>query len=233
MNASNAEDPDAAPRARALALRQEALRRGQEERWFEALYRGSGGDMARVFWADQVPNPNLTARWEGWRVALPRAPRVLVIGAGFGDDAAWMAARGARVWAFDLSPSAVGFASQRFRAAPIHWFAGDLHALPLGPEVRFDLVLEVYTLQVIHPERRGEAMEALASRVAPGGELWVIARGRPNDTAPGDFPWPLGQGELTPLDRALERRSLEEFLDDEEPPARRLVARYGRPGAAP
>ena len=45
----------------------------------------------------------------------------------------------------------------------------DKSLLKLEPP-HFDLVLEVYTLQVIHPERRGEAMETLASMVAPGGE---------------------------------------------------------------
>jgi hypothetical protein len=215
---------------RARALREAAVRRGRPDRWCEALYREAGAALDRVFWADQVPNPMLVERWERWRADLPPSPRVLVTGAGYGDDAAWLADQGARVSAFDVSPSAVRRARERFPSSPVRWFAGDLLAPPVRRGAPFDLVVEVYTLQVLPPERRALAWAPLTSLVAPGGELWLVARARTADEDPGELPWPLLRGELDRLDREpLEARSVEEFLDQEEPPARRLVARYRRP----
>ncbi len=185
-----------------------------------------------MFWGDRVPNPNLTARWEAWSHDLPAHPDVLVTGAGYGDDAAWLADRGARVTAFDVSPSAVRAAAGRFSDRPTRWLAGDLLAPGLQSAAGFQLVVEVYTLQVLHPGRRTAALAPLAALVAPGGELWIIARGRDEGDDPGALPWPLLRAELTPLtELGLVERSFEDYLDDETPALRRFVVRYRRPEA--
>jgi len=60
----------------------------------------------------------------------------------------------------------------------------------------FDLVVEIYTLQVLPPELRHTAMDRLAGLVAPSGTLLVICRGRDPDDDPGAMPWPLTRAEL-------------------------------------
>ena len=197
--------------------------------WFESFYREAAEGRTTVSWADGVPNPNLVPRWERIReVVSGRAPRVLVVGAGYGDDAAWLASQGAQVWAFDLAPTAVQHARQRFPDSSVHWFAGDLFALPVCAD--FDCVLETYTLQVIPPSRRSVVFAALAHCVAPGGELWLIARGRDADESEGEMPWPLVRSEFEAwIELGLQERSFEDYLDDEDPPLRRFVARYRRP----
>lgn len=220
------------PRSRARALRAQAAHDGRPDGWCEDLYREAVERPELVFWGDRVANPNLTARWEAWSRDLPAHPEVLVTGAGYGDDAAWLADRGARVTAFDVSPSAVAAASGRFSDRPIQWLAGDLFAPGLRPAAGFQLVVEVYTLQVLHPGRRAAAIASLAPLVAPGGELWIIARGRDADDDPGELPWPLLRSELAHLtELGLVEQSFEDYFDDETPPLRRFVARYRRPEA--
>ncbi len=203
---------------------------GSPDRWCEDLYREAAERPELVFWGDRVPNPNLTARWATWAEDLPPQPRVLVSGAGYGDDAAWLARQGAQVTAFDIAPSAVAQAAQRFPDAPVQWFAGDLFAPGIRRASSFQLVVEIYTLQVLHPARRAAALAPLAALVAPGGELWIIARGRDEEDDPGELPWPLLRSEFADLtEHGLVERSFEDYFDDETPPLRRFVARYRRP----
>ena len=217
------------PRARARELAREHADGPRPDVWFEAFYRESARAGTEVFWVDGVPNPNLVPRWERYAADFGPRPRVLVVGAGFGDDAAWLAERGARVTAFDISPFAVARARERFADLDVQWFSGDLFRLPFGPAARFDCVVETYTLQVLRPERRGAALEPLASCVRTGGQLWVIARGRDPEDPEGPLPWPLLRSELEPLAGfGLRELSFEDYDDDEDPPLRRFVARYRR-----
>lgn len=217
------------PRARARTLAAEHAAGERPDGWFEAFYAESARTGSEVFWADRVPNPNLVPRWERHRAELGAQPRVLVVGAGFGDDAAWLASRGARVTAFDISPHAVAHARRRFPDARVQWFAGDLFHLPFDAAASFDCVLETYTLQVFRPGRRSAALAPLRSCVRPGGQLWIIARGRDPEDPEGQLPWPLLRSELAPLaGLGMRALSFEDYLDDEDPPLRRFVARYRR-----
>ena len=66
--------------------------------------------------------------------------------------------------------------------------------------------------------------------MSPGGELWIIARGRDADDDPGELPWPLLRSELAHLtELGLVEHSFEDYFDEETPPLRRFVARYRRP----
>jgi len=230
MGAEESE-PQGDPRAWARQLAGEHAAGGRPDGWFETFYAESERRGSEVFWADRVPNPNLVPRWERHAAAFGERPRVLVVGAGFGDDAAWLADRGARVTAFDISPHAVARSVERFPDAGVQWFAGDLFRLPFAPGAHFDCVFETYTLQVFRPGRREAALVPLRDRVRPGGELWVIARGREPQDPEGQLPWPLLRVELEPLARlGMRELSFEDYFDDEEPPQRRFVARYRREG---
>ena len=86
---------------------------------------------------------------------------------------------------------------------------------------------EAYTLQVLPPEVRHSAIERIASFVAPGGVLLVIARGRDNGEDAGSLPWPITQAELSLLlDCGLEGISFEDYFEAEVPPIRRFRATY-------
>lgn len=213
-------------RTRARALAAEGLADGDPVGWFERLYQ-EAATGAVVPWDDEVVNP-LLAR----AVAPGPGTRVLDVGCGTGDNAAWLAASGAAVTAFDVSPTAVGRARARFPDAGVAWAVADLRALPAAWRGAFDLVTEVYTLQVLPPAARREAGRALASAVAAGGELVVVARAREPSEPEGSMPWPLTRGELEALAvDGLALVSVDDGVDDETPPVRRWVARYRRPSA--
>jgi hypothetical protein len=92
-------------------------------------------------------------------------------------------------------------------------------------------VLESYTLQVLPPDLRQVAAQAISDMLAPAGALLVIARGRDTGEDEGAMPWPLTPKELRTLFAPLELVRFEDFLDEEEPPVRRLRAEFRRNGA--
>lgn len=195
--------------------------------WFETLYSEAADGRAEVPWADLVPNPHLVDWLDDADVSPGRA---LDVGCGYGDNAAALARRGYEVTAFDVSDSAVSEARQRFSDLPIEFATVDLLSPPAAWRRSFDLVVEVYTLQVLPPEPRAVALAALAGLVAPGGSILVIARGRDKEDAPGEMPWPLMRDELDRLgEHGLENESFEEFLDDETPSVRRFRSVWRRP----
>ncbi len=204
-----------------------AVARGEPLAWFEELYRESARDQALVPWADRAPNPHVVA-WLDRREVT--AGRVLDVGTGLGDTAEELARRGFSVKAFDLSPTAVAQAVARFPGSRVDYRVADLLALPPDWGDGFDLVVECYTLQVLPAPERQRASAALRRLVAPGGTLLVVARGREPDEPEGSMPWPLTRAEVEAIGGVdLGLRTLEDFVDDEEPPVRRLRATFVRP----
>ncbi len=214
----------------ARQLARESLAKGDATGWFDTLYHAAAGDESAVPWADMRPNPNLTA----WLATRPpeaaTGPRVLIVGCGLGDDAEDLAARGFRVTAFDISPRAIDWCRQRFPNTAVEYCVADALALPKPWDHAFDLVVEIYTLQVLPPELRTTAIEQLAQCVAPGGSLLVVARARDLADDRGTMPWPLLREELDEFVQCgLEITSCEDFLDrSEDPPVRRFRAEYRR-----
>src|SRR3954469_4403430 len=109
-------------RATARALAARAVDDGEPLRWFEELYAAADRGDAVVPWADLTPNPVLVRELESLAV---QGLRTLVVGCGYGDDATFLAAAGAVVTAFDVSPSAVAHCRQRFPDAHVTWIAAD------------------------------------------------------------------------------------------------------------
>ena len=189
--------------------------------WFEDLYSQAAGDFETIPWADRAVNPNLAAWCE--REGLPRpGARVAVVGCGLGDDAEYLAARGARVTAFDLSETAIAWCRGRFPDSAVSYEVANL----LTYSGDFDLVVEIYTLQAMPHDLRTRAIEVLGKL---GREILIICRGRDENDPPGQLPWPLTRDELQPLERAgMEIVGFEDFDDPFDPGKRRFRAYFRR-----
>lgn len=196
---------------------------------FDATYQTAGRDSTKVPWAENRPKP-LFAAWLAEAEIRGDGRRAIVVGSGLGDDAEALAALGFSVTAFDLAPTAIAWARERFPASRVDYQVADLFALPDAWRGAFDLVVEIYTLQSMPATIRPEAMDRVAALVAPGGELLVICRGRDPETAPAAGPpYPLTRAELRRLEAVgLAEREALDILDDETPPVRRFRLRYRR-----
>ena len=232
---SGGEEPDFAARRAAArqtwAGRLKSLAEADDgQSWFEDVYQAAAGDPARVMWADLEPHPGL-AEWIGRSGNLYEG-RALDVGCGLGDNAEALGQLGYEVTAFDLSPTAVDWARQRFEGSPVTYVAADLFHAPEAWAGAFDLVHETYTLQALLPGKglRERAMACLAGFVKPGGRLLVIARSRPEGEAPEGPPWPLTRSELQGfLDAGLDEKNFQEFILREENETPHFRVEYVRP----
>ncbi|MDQ6806043.1 MAG: class I SAM-dependent methyltransferase [Actinomycetota bacterium] len=162
--------------------------------FFESFYTGAGDDYSQIPWAHLSPRPVLV----DWLDADPPAvgTRALVVACGLGDDAEELARRGCVVDAFDVSSTAVDAARQRFPSSSVSFLVADLFALPSSWRGRFDLIVEVQTIQSLPPSEHRAAVAAIASCLAPGGSMFLRAFVRGEDEPAFSRPWPLKLSEL-------------------------------------
>jgi hypothetical protein len=89
--------------------------------------------------------------------------------------------------------------------------------------------------ETLYAEARAAAIHALPALVAEGGTLLVIARATDDQDPlrdPAQMPWPLTRHELESMaGTTLTPRTIEQFLDDENPPKLRWQAEFTRPTA--
>lgn len=140
----------------------------------------SSGRDTREFWDERYgsptiapssdPNPQLAIE-----AARLRPGHALDVGTGLGDDAIWLASRGWRVTAIDISRVALERAQvaavARGLSAQITWLPVDL--LEWDPPLEeFDLI----TSQFIHFQQphRDRIFRRLASAVKPRGTLLIV-----------------------------------------------------------
>jgi SAM-dependent methyltransferase len=205
---------------------------GTSTAWFETLYAQAETGDVTVPWADLEVNP-LLADWAARR-RMSGPGRAVVVGCGYGDDAQFVASLGFDVTAFDISPTAVEHAKRRFPATPVSYLTADLLRLPPEWNEAFDLVVEIYTVQVLQGADRTGAIERTASLVAPGGTLLVLARARDDHEETGRMPWPLTRAEIAhfavdaPNRGILREVDVDLVQDGEEPPVRRWIAEFRR-----
>lgn len=211
------------PGDQARRLAAESLASNDPTGWFERLYSSD----ATVPWHQDGPDPFLAQ----WATDLKGNGRTaLVVGAGLGDDAEFVAGLGFDTTAFDVAPSAVEQARQRFPGSAVRYEVADLLALPSG--WRFDLVVENFTVQSLPRELRGKAIAAVAGLVAPGGTLIVHATYRdPGVERPGP-PWPMTPADIESFGAAtgLSAVSVTRFPEPGHPDLATWQAEFMRPG---
>ncbi len=162
--------------------------------FFNMVYQRAEGDGAQVPWADLAPKPQL-AEWLAENPATGENMRAVDVACGLGDHAEAMAAAGYITTGFDIADQAISWAKERFPETKVSYSKGDLLNLPQEWVGNFDLVYECYTIQSVPEAMHAAISKAIASLVAPGGRLIVIARIRADDEEANGPPWHLNSQE--------------------------------------
>ncbi len=173
--------------------------------FFDAVYASADGDDTAVPWQHASSRPLI----DEWLATFDptRHRRALVVAAGLGDDAAALAQLGLDVVAFDQAPTAIDWARRRHPDVNVAWQVADLFDPPPEWEAAFDLVVEVFTIQSIPPDRQVDAAVATRSFLAPGGTLVGIAIVHDGTVDPDGPPWPLHPAVAERLADGLTERS--------------------------
>jgi SAM-dependent methyltransferase len=196
-------DPDEVSRQ----LAAESLAANDPTGWFERLYSAADAGDAVVPWDRGAPHP-LIVEWAERRE--PVAGRALVVGAGLGFDAEFIAGLGFDTTAFDVSATAVRSARERHPGTKVDYRTADLLDPPVEWRGAFDLVVESLTVQSMPVGPREVAIRNVASFVAPGGTLLVVAFGgdEPDEAFEGP-PWPLSRADIEAFGAELEPVTVE------------------------
>lgn len=200
--------PDADADARRLSA--ESYARNDPTGWFERLYDEAAHGAATVPWDRGTPAAQF-AEWAAHRDGA--GLRAVVVGCGLGRDSEYLAARGYDTTAFDLSETAVRMARERYPDSRVRYEVADLLELPDRYRCGFDLVVESYTVQALPEPLRAQAIGEVATLVAPGGTLLVVAAAYNGGS--GGPPWPLTRAEIEAFgtDEVRPRR-IERLIDE-------------------
>lgn len=161
--------------------------------YFESIYQEAQGDASRISWADGKPNPALVTWLNAVAPSIIRSgARVACVGCGLGDDARELMRRGYDVTAFDCAKTAVNWAREIDPENARCYVQADLFEPPAKWKHRFDLVVEIYTIQSLPPDTHSAAMSAISGLLSPHGHLLVICRGTDEPVGSDDGPpWAL------------------------------------------
>ena len=174
----------------------EGLASGDPTGWFERLYAAAQNAAAEVPWARLAPREQLV-EWADAHAVHGDGRPALVVGAGLGDDAEFVAGLGFDTVAFDVAPSAIAAARGRFPDSAVRYRVADLLALPEELAGAFAFVFESLTVQSLPDDVRPQAIANVARTVASGGTLLVIASARDGEDGPiAGPPWPLLRTEV-------------------------------------
>ena len=191
---TEAEDPDAVTRR----IAKESLEHDDPTGWFEQLYSAASKGAAVVPWDRGTAHPLLT-EWVDEAQPDGTGKTALVIGAGTGWDAEFIADLGYETTAFDISPTAIETAHRNHPDSKAQYVVADLLNPPAEWHHAFDLVVESYTVQALPIELQPAAIKQVSEQVGPGGTLLVIAAARPDDEPDDQVqgpPWPLTRAAL-------------------------------------
>jgi SAM-dependent methyltransferase len=216
-------------RERTKEIADEFAAKGDVFGWFDALYSEAEGNTENIPWADMEPNRFL-ADFAAKKSLTGNGRKALVVGCGLGDDARFLYDLGFKVSAFDISPTAIDWARKLHKNTDIQFKVMDLFKPDPEWLGKFDLVVEVYTIQPLPLELRPKVIDAISNFVGQNGRLIVVTRGRENSEETGDLPWALSFEDLSQFDsNGLKQIYFEEVFDDSEEEAkRRFVVEYER-----
>ena len=156
----------------------------------------------------------------------------MIVGCGLGRDAEFIASLGFETVAFDVSDTAVRTARERHTGSTVEYVVADLLDLPPAWLGAYDLVVESLTIQSLPAQIRARATAAVATLVAPGGTLIVIAFARSEEAEPESGPpWPLTREEIDAFATGeLQPVRVEDIPDPDEPAVHRWRAEFHRLG---
>ncbi len=144
--------------------------------WFDALYKSAAGKPESIPWAELRPNPYLLEWLDTASFPPANAPgNALVIGCGLGDDAQLLSSRSWTTTAFDISPEAINWARRRFPNSNVNYEVASVLDPPPAWRAKFDLVVEIFTLQAIPRPLHLQAIPKIAALLAPSGRLFLFA----------------------------------------------------------
>lgn len=158
----------------------------RSEGFWSELYRQS-----KDGWELQAPAPALVDMLP--RLKLPRA-RVLVLGCGRGNDAAFFAESGHIVTAVDISSEAIKAGRERYgHLTHIQWLQQDIFKIPASWNGMYDMIFEHTCYCAIDPSQRDELVRIWNRLLAPQGQLMGVffAMDRPAGPPFGGTEWEL------------------------------------------
>jgi SAM-dependent methyltransferase len=197
--------------------------------WFEPLYAAAARGEGEVPWDGNAPAANLVA-WTSARGVDGRGRRALVVGCGLGDDAEHVAGLGFATVAFDISPTAIRLARERFPDSAVEYVVADLLDAPHEWAEAFDFVVESITVQALHASVRPRAIAAIGGTVAAGGTLLVLSAAREPEAPADGPPWPLTRAEIESFAAGgVEAVEIEDLRAAGDPWGRRWRAEFTRP----
>lgn len=136
----------------------------QSEKFWSNIYQNENPG-----WELNEPAPALKDMLP--RLKLPKS-RILILGCGSGNDAAYFAEQGHVVTGVDISPEALQRAKDKYsHLTNIHWVLGDLFKLGREHEQAYDLIFEHTCFCAIDPTLRTDLIKAWKRYLAPGGFL--------------------------------------------------------------
>lgn len=170
-----------------------AVADGDPTRWYDELWSAAGRGEVAMPWDHTEPHPVLATAGPGEGAGRT----AVVVGCGLGGDSEHLARHGWRTTAFDVSPAAVDAVRGRYPDSAVDYRVGDLLAPDAELARGFDLVVEIYTLQALHPSLREQAVAGLRTLTAPGGTLFLVQHVRCDDEPRTDEPpWRLTRAEV-------------------------------------
>ena len=172
-----------------------AVDEGQPTRWFEEVWSAGARDEIDLPWDRREAYPPLTAYLAAEDPVV--GGRAVVVGAGLGADAELLSRHGFQTTAFDIAPSAVALTRSRYPSSTVDHRVADLLDLPDDLVGAFDLVVEIFTVQALHPSLRVAAQQGIRRLLAPGGEALVVQFVRQDhESGASGPPWLLDRSEM-------------------------------------
>lgn len=187
-----------------------AVAEGEPTRWYAELWSAARRGDVSLPWDHTDAHPVLAS------FARPPAEgagrRAVVVGCGLGADSEHLARLGWDTTAFDIAPGAVAAVRERYPDSAVDYRVGDLLDLDADLARGFDLVVEIYTLQALHPSLRQAAVTGLHGLLGAGGTALVVQMVRRDDEPrTAEPPWTLTRAEVEALaDDGVRLDSLDE-----------------------